>query len=103
MSKKSKAKESAPAAYGPAASPLFKKELGLETFRSFTVTDAAGETHLCLLSPDPAGAVSVPAWTFSLLPPGPATVRWTDLDTGQTGSLDLDLGPGERVTAYMTQ
>ena len=78
-------------------------ELGLEARRSFTVTDAAGENHLCLLSPDPAGAVSVPAWTFSLLPPGPATVRWTDLDTGQTGSLDLDLGPGERVTAYMTQ
>ena len=78
-------------------------ELGVDARRSFTVTDAAGEAHLCLLGPDPAGAVPVPAWTFALLPPGPAMVQWTDLDTGQTGRVELDLDPGARVTAYMTQ
>ena len=78
-------------------------ELGTASRRSITVTDGAGETHLCLLGPDPEGLVSVPAWTFDLLPPGVVSIRWTDLDTGQTGSLELELEPGARVTSYMTQ
>ena len=78
-------------------------ELGTPSRRSVTVTDGLGEVHLCLLGPDPEGLVQTPAWTFDLLPSGPVNIQWTDLDTGETGSLDLELAPGQRVTSYMTQ